>query len=129
MFQTIGGAMSGGGYETDDLHLVDLDEEEDSVWFLRFNPIENQRVLISLGMKFANLKVFKNAIRGLNIAARREVDFEKNDKQKVKVRATCIEKKMNVLGWCFTPWIGIQIPFRLRLSWMNIYVVGGWRID
>ncbi|PKI38911.1 hypothetical protein CRG98_040683 [Punica granatum] len=53
---------------------------------------------ITIGMEFKNVEVFKMAVRTMNIAMGREVDFMKNDK--ARLRAYCVKKKgKDVYQW------------------------------
>lgn len=76
-------------YESEELHIVN-DNEVDEGKFPRFNLMEYQNMVIILGIEFANLEVFKNVVRELNIIIGREIDHEKNNK--FRVRAQCVEK-------------------------------------
>ncbi|PKI70997.1 hypothetical protein CRG98_008578 [Punica granatum] len=86
------------GYETEELRSIHSDEEGDEYGegrYPTFNPADrvedNQPSVIILGMELKNLEVFKTAVRDLNIYLGREVDYTKNDKQ--RVRAKCVERK------------------------------------
>ncbi|PKI37088.1 hypothetical protein CRG98_042522 [Punica granatum] len=79
------------GYESEDLESLDRDSDERQDKFPMYSADANQNLEITIEMKFENLKVFKMAVRNMNIAMGREVDFMKNDK--ARVMAYCVEKK------------------------------------
>ncbi|PKI76850.1 hypothetical protein CRG98_002836 [Punica granatum] len=74
------------GYASIDLESLRDEDEEGDYHF----PVLNENREIVIGMEFEKLHVFKNAVRDLNISWGKEVQFEKNDK--VRVRAHCVKK-------------------------------------
>ncbi|PKI48133.1 hypothetical protein CRG98_031495 [Punica granatum] len=79
------------GYESEELESMEGDSDEGQDKFPTYNADGNRNMEITIGMELKNLEVFKMAVRNIDIAMGREVDFVKNDK--ARVMAYCVEKK------------------------------------
>ncbi|PKI31557.1 hypothetical protein CRG98_048041 [Punica granatum] len=91
------------GYETDKMKLIhDEDSDNESIRYPCFNPEDESSVVITKLMEFESLEQFKNVVKELNIFIGSEVDFVKNDNERVRV--LCIERDVGGKGKrC--PWV------------------------